>query len=93
MIFVEIESTAGAVKSFVVKLVCVINEQRYEIIRYDCAHEGPHKDILDIDGHVIRKVCYDYLSRARALDAAIDDIEDNYDAYKERFLKWLKSRQ
>ncbi|KJR41723.1 hypothetical protein MCHI_002380 [Candidatus Magnetoovum chiemensis] len=80
----------GNVKEFVVKLLCAFEGQWHEVIRYDSGHEYPHKDILDIDGNVVRKVWYDYLDNNEALTMAISDIKDNYEFYKDRYLKWLK---
>ena len=62
----------------------------YEVIRFDGAHDSPHKDILDLTGHVVRKVWYEYISNKQALTMAIDDIEDNYEFYRERFSTWLR---
>ncbi len=80
----------GDVKEFVAKLLCEFEGQWHEVIRYDSGHECPHKDILDTDGNVVRKVWYDYLDNSQALTMAITDIKDNYEFYKERYLKWLK---
>ncbi|MFA4828698.1 MAG: hypothetical protein WC855_02590 [Thermodesulfovibrionales bacterium] len=41
-------------------------------------------------GAVIRKVWYDFLDNSQALTMAITDIKDNYEFYRERYLKWLK---
>ncbi len=91
-IFVEYRTDRGEVVSFVVKLLCDIHGRRYEVIRYDSAHGCPHKDTLDTEGHVIsdRKVWYYYLSNSVAFTTAIDDIEQNYEFYRERFVKWLR---
>lgn len=80
----------GDVKEFVIKLLCEFEEQWHEVIRYDSGHECPHKDILDTDGNVVRKVWYEYLDNSQALTMAISDIKDNYEFYKERYLRWLK---
>jgi hypothetical protein len=80
----------GDIKEFVVKLLYEFEEQWHEVIRYDSGHECPHKDILDTDGNVVRKVWYEYLDNSQALIMAISDIKDNYEFYKERYLKWLK---
>jgi len=60
-----------------------------KVLRYDSGHECPHKDILNLEGEVIRKVWYDFLDNSQAL-MAITDIKDNYEFYRERYLKWLK---
>lgn len=60
------------------------------MLRYDSGHECPHKDILNTKGGVIRKVWYDFLDNSQALTMAVTDIKDNYEFYRERYLKWLK---
>ncbi len=89
-IFVEFGTERGRVESFIVKLICDIHSHSYEVIRYDGAHGSPHKDVLDLAGHVARKVWYHYLSNEQALTMAIDDINDNYESYRERFKQWLR---
>lgn len=64
----------------------------HEVIRYDSGHGCPHKDILGINGEVIRKVWYGFLDTGQALTMAITDIKDNFIFYKERCQKWLKEQ-
>ncbi len=75
---------------FVVKMISMFEGIWHEIIRYDNGHSCPHKDILDINGGVIRKIWYDFLDNGRALTIAITDLKDNFEFYKERYRKWLK---
>lgn len=88
--YVYFRTEKGEVKEFVVKLLCESDGKYHEILRYDSGHECPHKDILSIHGEVIRKVWYDFLDNGQALTMAITDIRDNYEFYRERYLKWLK---
>jgi len=62
----------------------------HEIMRYDSGHDCPHKDILNINGDVIRKIWYDFLDNGQALTMAITDMKENFEFYKERYQKWLK---
>ena len=89
-IHVFFETANGIIINFVVKLVIYSGNRYYEIVRYDSAHDCPHKDILDKEGQVIRKVWFELLDNKQALDLAIKDLKDNYEIYRERFLKWLK---
>lgn len=41
----------------------------------------------------VRKVWYDFLDNNKALTMAIADIKDNYEFYRERYLKWLKEKE
>jgi hypothetical protein len=61
-----------------------------EVIRFDSAHDCPHKDILGADGKVKRKVWFELLDNKQGLDLAIKDLKDNYELYIERYLKWQK---
>lgn len=90
--YVYFKTEKGEVAEFVVKLLSVIEDEWYEIIRYDSGHGCPHKDILGIEGEVIRKVWYDFLNNNQALTLALTDIRDNYEFYKERYKKWLKGQ-
>ena len=90
IIFVQFNTDRGDVKEFVVKLLCEVNGEWYEVMRHDSGHGCPHKDILDTSGKSVRKVWYDFLDNNQALTMAIADIKDNYEFYRERYLKWLK---
>ena len=88
--YVYFKTEKGEVTAFVVKLLCEFGGKYYEVLRYDSGHECPHKDILNTEGRVIRKVWYDFLDNSQALTMAITDIKDNCEFYRERYLKWLK---
>jgi hypothetical protein len=90
--YVFFRTTKGEVTEFVVKLLCMFGDEWYEVLRYDSGHGCPHKDILNIDGEVIRKIWYDFLDNGQALTMAITDIKDNFEFYKERYEKWLKGQ-
>lgn len=90
--YVYFKTEKGKVTEFAVKLLSVIEGEWHEIIRYDSGHDCPHKDILDTEGEVIRKVWYDFLDNNQALTMAITDIRDNFEFYKERHRKWLKDK-
>lgn len=91
VIFMQIRTDRGEVISFTVKLLCDIGGRRYEVVRFDSAHDYPHKDILDTDGRVIRKVWYYYLSNSEVVTLAIADIKEHYEFYRERYAKWLNT--
>ena len=90
--YVHLKTEKGYVTEFVVKLLSVFEGEWHEILRYDSGHGCPHKDILNIDGKVIRKIWYDFLDNGQALTMAITDIKDNFEFYKERYQKWLKEQ-
>lgn len=76
---------------FVVKYMARVNNDWFEIIRYDSGHGCPHKDILSPEGVVLRKVWFDYLNNTQTLTLAIQDMKDNHEFYRARFLKWLEN--
>ena len=88
--YVYFKTAKGDVAEFVVKMLILFEEEWHEVLRYDSGHGCPHKDVLNINGEVIRKVWYDFLDNGQALTLAIADIKDNYEFYKERYQKWLK---
>jgi hypothetical protein len=90
--YVYFKIEKGDVIEFVVKLLSMFEDRWLEIIRYDSGHGCPHKDILDINGGVIRKIWYDFLDNGQALTIAITDLKDNFEFYKERYGKWLKGQ-
>lgn len=91
-VFVHVffETNQGVLTRYVVKLVLKQSDGYHEIIRFDTAHDCPHKDILDPKGKVKRKVWFEMLDNKQGLDLAIKDIKDNYELYIERYLKWQK---
>jgi hypothetical protein len=89
-IHVFFESGDGVILRFVVKLVLQVEDRFYEVVRFDSGHDCPHKDILDKNGDVARKIWYAFLDNKQALTVGIKDLKDNHALYIERFEKWLK---
>jgi hypothetical protein len=58
---------------------------RKRVICYDCAHNFAHRDRYNLKGdHDKEEIELDY---AETLDLADKDINDNWDIYRERFLR------
>ncbi len=87
-IHVYLETMNGVVVNYVVKLLRLQDKTYHEIIRYDNAHGCPHKDILDKNGKVLRKVWYDFFDNQQGLDMAVKDLKDNSELYIERYDRW-----
>src|ERR1035437_2912246 len=87
---VVFETNQGILVRYVVKLVIKHKGNYHEVIRFDSAHDCPHKDILGENGKVKRKVWFELLDNKQGLDLAIKDLKDNYEMYVERYLKWQK---
>ncbi|MBI5181519.1 MAG: hypothetical protein HZA06_01250 [Nitrospirae bacterium] len=75
---------AGRIKKFAVQLEIKTNDGWKEVVRYDCAHDYAHKDSYNIKGGC-RKINL-YLDYEDALTLADDDINENWEMYRERFL-------
>ena len=74
---------AGKIIEFVVQLEVKIGDVWKEVIRYDCAHDYAHKDCYNDKGQC-RKVNL-FLDYDDALTLADDDINENWEIYKDRF--------
>jgi hypothetical protein len=56
-----------------------------EVVRYDCAHDYIHKDCYNIKGKGRKtRLNLDY---QEALVFADDDINENWEIYREKFLR------
>ena len=55
------------------------------VIRYDCAHDFAHRDRYNAKGD--RDKDEMALSYSESLEFADKDINDNWDVYRERFLR------
>jgi len=75
---------AGKIIKFVVQLEVKIDDIWKVVIRYDCAHDYAHKDRYN-NGGQCRKVRLS-LDYDDALTLADDDINENWEIYKERFV-------
>jgi hypothetical protein len=76
---------AGRVIKFVIQLEINIGGVWKEVIRYDCAHDYTHKDCYNKSGEC-RKINL-YLDYEDALTMADDDINENWEIYREKFLR------
>lgn len=75
----------GKIKNFVVQLEIYFNDQWKTVLRYDCAHNFAHKDSYNLKGNC-RKINL-YMGYNDALIFADDDINDNWQLHKEKFLR------
>ncbi|MEW6327582.1 MAG: hypothetical protein AB1487_08315 [Thermodesulfobacteriota bacterium] len=75
----------GNLVEFMVQLEVEANRGVWKpVIRYDCSHNFSHRDMYKIDGSKKKEEIY--LTYTDALDFADKDINQNWDAYKNRFL-------
>ena len=76
---------AGRITKFVVQLEVKTGCVWKEVVRYDCAHGYAHKDCYTIKGQC-RKMNL-YLNYEDALSLADEDIGENWEIYREKFLR------
>ena len=80
----------GEVVRFVVQLEGLFIDQWQPIIRYDTAHGFAHCDVLHpYDG--TRKIALNTSNYNEALTYAQTDLTTNWQKYRARYERWLKS--
>lgn len=75
----------GKVVDFVVQLEVKIDTEWKSVIRYDCSHNFAHIDRYNIRGEKEREELH--LSYAESLTLTDEDININWEIYKENFLR------
>jgi len=75
----------GQVVDFMVQLEIEVKGRWVVAIRYDCSHGFVHKDRYNLKGEKQKEELD--LSYKEGLTLADTDINDNWERYKERFLK------
>jgi hypothetical protein len=76
---------SGKIVKYVVQLEVKIGTIWKSVVRYDCAHDYAHKDCYNTKGE--RRKINLYLDYEDALSFADDDINENWEIYRERFLR------
>lgn len=76
----------GQILEFVVQYETFINGKWLPVVRYDTSHGYVHRDLLNIKQEK-RKTPLFVTDRNDALTFAENDIRDNWEVYKRRFLK------
>ncbi|MBS1259686.1 MAG: hypothetical protein MAG551_02761 [Candidatus Scalindua arabica] len=75
----------GKVIDFVVQLEVILEGKWKPVIRYDCSHNFAHIDRYNIRGEKVKEDIY--LTYEDSLTLADEDININWEYYKEKFLK------
>ena len=75
----------GKVVDFAVQLEVKIGDVWMPVIRYDCAHDFAHIDRYNMSGEAVKEELN--LPYAECLTVADEDINLNWNSYKERFLR------
>lgn len=79
------ETDKGEVVAFTVQLEVYMNNQWWEVIRYDSAHGFAHVDRYYPDGRKLKTKLN--LKFSEALTLADEDIKENWKAHKMAFLE------
>ncbi len=79
------KTVRGKVEKFVVQLEVKYEGNWKEVVRYDCAHGFTHRDSYNLHGKNKKEELF--LNLEDALTLADDDIDDNWETYKQRFLE------
>ena len=80
----------GKIISFTVQLEIRYKDSWYAVIRYDTAHGFAHRDFIHPKGEIDKTPLFlqDY---NEALIFAENDLKNNWELYREKFLKEVKN--
>lgn len=76
----------GKVLGFIVQYETLVKDKWMPVVRYDTAHGYAHKDLLNPDGSK-EKILIGASELNEALTFADKDINENWERYKDRFLR------
>jgi hypothetical protein len=88
----RIVAVRGQVLQFVVQLEILVQDTWREVVRYDNAHGYAHRDQIDARGNAM-KTRLPAVDAPAALGVAVDDIENRWEWYRDRFLESERSRR
>lgn len=74
------------VLTFITQYESVIDGEHVPVIRYDSAHDQPHRDTLGIRGTSVSKQWLADMDNNEAMTFAIDDLRKNWRAFRRRFV-------
>ena len=80
---VSIKTELGRVIDLVIQLEIWTNGRWQTVSRYDCAHGGPHLDLIHKGGER-KKVYLSHASLKNVVNAAIDDFKNNWELHIRR---------
>lgn len=79
----------GKVVGFVAQYEILLENKWIPVVRYDTAHGYAHKDLMNPDGSK-EKIFIGVADLNEALTMADKDINENWERYKERYLRRIK---
>lgn len=75
----------GKVASFAVQLEVAFQGEWRPVVRYDCSHDLAHRDAYNPAGEQRKEILS--LPYAEALTFADEDLDENWEKYKDIFLR------
>ena len=82
----------GQIIEFSIQFETFLDGVWYPVVRYDTAHGFTHRDLLDYKGNK-KKTPLFITNKNDALTFAENDIRDNWQVYKQRFLEEAKNER
>ena len=79
----------GEIIDFAVQYETFFNGKWFPVVRYDTSHGFAHRDIINFKAEK-RKTPLFITDKNDALTFAENDIKDNWEVYKQRFLREAK---
>ena len=83
----HIRTQKGKIIRFSVQLELLIENRWKPVVRYDNAHDFPHRDVLDTRGNVVEKKLLNLGTLHEIIEYAEQDLADRVDWYVDRFMK------
>jgi len=88
---VRLQIDSGELIDVVYQYETLIDQQWTAIVRYDCAHEFFHRDVMHPNGDKEKyEIAIDNLKSASKY--AEQDLKDRWEWYRDRYLKKLKKK-
>ncbi len=79
------QTQRGRVVAFMVQLEVLVEGEWRPVVRYDCAHGYAHRDRYNLRGERQKEDLA--MSFEEALTFADEDLDDQWETYRERYLK------
>jgi len=81
----QIETEKGKVRRFVIQYEILVERAWAAVTRFDTSHDAVHRDLVSSAGKVTKK-WYHHLNFDEGLNFAYNDIEANWEKYREWYL-------
>jgi len=85
----QIELEKGLVKKFVIQYEILVKDEWAAVTRFDTFHEAVHRDLIAPNGTITKK-WYLQLNFDESLTFGYNDIEKNWEKYREWYLSGTK---